>query len=85
MPCGLLYSALAMASLANGAAAGAAAMLLFALGSAFSLACAPWLMRRLQSWAGGARGERLAGLLLSLLALQALWMDVQRQVQLWCA
>lgn len=84
MPCGLLYSALALASLANGAPVGAAAMLLFALGSAFSLACAPWLLRRLQAWAGGVRGERLAGLLLSLLALQALWMDVERQVRIWC-
>ena len=85
MPCGLLYSALATASLANGASTGAAAMLLFALGGAFSLACAPWLLRRLQAWGAGARGERLAGLLLSLLALQALWMDLDRQLLIWCA
>jgi len=84
MPCGLLYSALAMASLANGPATGAAAMLLFALGTGLSLAAAPWLLARLQAWAGGMRGERLAGLLLSLLALQALWMDLERQVRIWC-
>jgi len=84
MPCGLLYTALATASLANGASTGAAAMLLFALGSAVSLASAPWLFERLQAFAGGVRGERLAGLLLSLLSLQALWMDLERQWQLWC-
>ncbi|HSV61144.1 MAG TPA: sulfite exporter TauE/SafE family protein [Variovorax sp.] len=85
MPCGLLYSALAMASLANGVSTGAAAMLLFALGSAFSLACAPWLLWRLRAWGGGARGERVAGLLLVLLALQALWMDLERQLLSWCS
>ena len=41
MPCGLLYSALLVASLSGGPLEGALSMALFALGSGLSLALAP--------------------------------------------
>jgi sulfite exporter TauE/SafE len=43
MPCGLLYSALFVASLSGGPLDGAAAMALFAVGSGLTLAVGPWL------------------------------------------
>ena len=46
MPCGLLYSALLVASLSANAVEGAAIMALFALGTSVSLTAAPWLMLR---------------------------------------
>jgi sulfite exporter TauE/SafE len=79
MPCGLLYSALALASLGNGPIEGAIAMVLFALGSGVSLATAPWLWQRLRARMARAAdgwGARMAGVLLATLAAQALWMDV---------
>lgn len=88
MPCGLLYSALALASLGNGPAEGALAMLAFGLGSGSMLLGAPWLWERLRGHSGfgeGRWGSRAAGAVLVLLALDALWMDVGRQVALWCA
>jgi hypothetical protein len=87
MPCGLLYSALMLAGLANGPAQGALVMALFALGSAFSLILAPWLWQRLRSGGGASRkewGTRLAGVLLAAVALQALWMDLGPQIEIWC-
>ena len=87
MPCGLLYSALALASLGNGPLQGAVAMLAFALGSGAALVLAPWLWQRLHARLprGEGWGTRAAGLLLALLALDALWMDLGRQVAQWCA
>ena len=87
MPCGLLYSALALASLGNGPLQGALAMLAFALGSGAALVLAPWLWQRLHARLprGEGWGTRAAGLLLALLALDALWMDLGRQVAQWCA
>lgn len=82
MPCGLLYSALLLAALGNGALAGAGAMALFAAGSGLSLALAPWLWRRLRG--RGTWGARLSGVLLAAAALQALWTDLARQVAAWC-
>lgn len=87
MPCGLLYSALLLASLGNGPAQGALAMALFGIGSAASLVLAPWLWQRLrwrldavrQSW-----GTRVAGLVLIAVATQALWTDLQHQIEIWC-
>ena len=68
MPCGLLYSALLVASLSGGPLEGALAMALFALGSGLSLALAPALYARLQQAGnqlkpglGHARGRRAAG------------------------
>lgn len=88
MPCGLLYSAVLLASLGNGPLGGAAAMALFALGSALPLMAAPWLWQRLRGGFGPLSqrwGARLAGLLLALLSLQALGLDLRRQIELWCA
>lgn len=48
MPCGLLYSALLVASLSGGPMRGAVSMALFGLGSALSLAAGPWLWRWLR-------------------------------------
>jgi sulfite exporter TauE/SafE len=87
MPCGLLYSALLLAGLANGPLQGALAMALFALGSGMSLLIAPWLWERLRSGAGGRRreaGTRIAGGLLAAVALQSIWMDLGRQIEIWC-
>jgi len=87
MPCGLLYSALLLASLGNGPLQGGLAMLLFAIGSGLSLLLAPWLWQRLR-WSGGAVpqawGARLAGALLAAVALQALWLDMAHQIADWC-
>ena len=86
MPCGLLYSALLVASLSGGPLDGALSMALFALGSAVSLSVMPWLLVRL----GGANrarrewGTRAAGLLLVLVAAWALWMDTADRIALWC-
>jgi sulfite exporter TauE/SafE len=86
LPCGLLYSALMLASLGNGPLQGAGLMALFALGSSLSLLIGPWLWQRLR-WGGGARqtwGARVAGLLLAAVAVQALWSDLIRQIDAWC-
>lgn len=88
LPCGLLYSALMLAALANGPVQGALAMTLFAFGSGLSLWLAPWLVQR-AGWRIGALrqqlGTRLAGVLLVLLALEALHLDVVHQIAIWCA
>jgi uncharacterized protein len=87
MPCGLLYSALLVASLSGGPLEGAVSMALFALGSGVYLALAPgalkWLRqagnRFKQDW-----GTRAAGFLLVLAALWALWMDLAHRIAIWC-
>lgn len=56
-PCGLLQSALLVAALANGAAGGAVAMLVFALASSAGLIAAPFVWRKLGR-GGSARAER---------------------------
>lgn len=87
MPCGLLYSALLVASLSGGPLEGAAAMALFALGSGLSLALAPHLLTRLQEAGNRLRqdwGTRAAGALLVLAALWGLWMDLAHRVAVWC-
>ena len=87
MPCGLLYSALMLAGLANGPVSGAAVMALFAVGSGLSLMLAPWMLRRLGAGGGVLRedwGSRLAGALLAVLAARALWLDLGHQIELWC-
>ena len=87
MPCGLLYSALLVASLTGGPLEGALAMALFAVGSAASLMLAPVLFARLQ---GGGKllnedtGTRLAGCLLAIAAAWALWIDLAHRVAQWC-
>ena len=87
LPCGLLYSALMLASLGNGPLQGAGLMALFAMGSSLSLLLGPWLWRQLRWSGGGARqawGARLAGALLAAVALQALWSDLSHQIEAWC-
>ena len=87
MPCGLLYSALLVASLSGGPLQGALAMALFALGSGLSLSLAPALYARLQQAGNRLRqdwGTRAAGGLLVLVAAWALWMDVAHKVAVWC-
>lgn len=87
MPCGLLYSALLVASLSGGPLQGALCMALFAAGSGISLGLAPAALRRLQEMGNRLRkdsGTRIAGLLLAATAAWALWMDVAHRVTVWC-
>lgn len=87
MPCGLLYSALLVASLSGGPLQGALSMALFAVGSSVSLLLAPWLFARLQQTGNRLRqdwGTRAAGGLLALAAAWALWMDLAHRVAIWC-
>jgi len=87
MPCGLLYSALLVASLSGGPLEGALSMALFALGSGISLGLAPAAFRKLQELGNRLRkdwGTRIAGGLLAATAAWALWMDVAHRVAQWC-
>lgn len=87
MPCGLLYSALLVASLAGGPLDGALAMALFALGSGISLGLAPSALRKLQEMGNRLRkdwGTRIAGGLLAATAAWALWMDAFHRFAVWC-
>lgn len=87
MPCGLLYSALLVASLTGGALEGALAMALFAAGSGMWLLAAPRLIAGLRERANQMRqdiGTRVAGLLLVIAAVFALWIDVAHRVAQWC-
>jgi sulfite exporter TauE/SafE len=86
MPCGLLYSALLVASLTGSVAGGALAMALFAAGSAVSLVIARALLLRLQRSGNAGRdwGTRLSGLLLVGAAGWALWMDLGQRIAAWC-
>lgn len=87
MPCGLLYSALLLATLADGAVQGAAVMLLFALGSTAALLVAPWAWERLRgadALLRGPLGTRFAGLLLAVAGGHAVWADLQGQIAQWC-
>lgn len=85
MPCGLLYSALLVASLTASAWEGAWVMSSFAVGTSVSLFAAPWLMLRLQQARSGAWGIRLAGAALAGVSAWALWMGVTQPTGLWCA
>ena len=87
MPCGLLYSALLVASLSGGPVQGALSMALFAAGSSLSLMLAPLLWARLQKTGNRLRqdwGTRVAGGLLALAAVWALWMDLGHRIAVWC-
>jgi sulfite exporter TauE/SafE len=85
MPCGLLYSALLVASLSANAIDGAATMALFSLGTSVSLTAGPWLLLRLRGARSGAWGIRLAGLALATTSGWAIWMGITRPTGLWCA
>jgi sulfite exporter TauE/SafE len=85
MPCGLLYSALLVASLSANALEGALIMALFSAGTSISLTAGPWLLLRLRGGRSGAWGIRLAGLALAATSGWALWMGVTNPTGLWCA
>ncbi|HSV82710.1 MAG TPA: sulfite exporter TauE/SafE family protein [Ramlibacter sp.] len=87
MPCGLLYSALVVASLSGGPWQGALCMALFAIGSGVSLGLFPGLLQRLRGAGNRLRqdwGTRAGGLLLAATAAWALWADVFHRIALWC-
>lgn len=88
LPCGLLYSAVMLASLQSQWLQGALVMLAFATGSAIVLALAPVLWRSgqqsISDWLSEKLGMRISGLLLVVLSLVALWMDVMHHDKLWC-
>lgn len=85
MPCGLLYSALLVASLSANALEGAVIMALFSLGTSVSLTAGPWLLLRLRGARSGGWGIRLAGLALAVTSGSALWMGITQPTGLWCA
>jgi sulfite exporter TauE/SafE len=88
MPCGLLYSALLVASLSGGPLQGAVAMALFAAASSLGLVLAPQVLARIRSAGNRLRqdwGTRAAGGLLAATAVFALWMDLSEQIAVWCA
>jgi sulfite exporter TauE/SafE len=84
MPCGLLYSALLVASLSANVFEGAAVMALFAFGTSISLMAAPWLLLRLRGGQSGGLAIRLAGLALALTSGWALWMGMTNPTGLFC-
>ena len=87
MPCGLLYSALLIASLSGGPLDGALSMALFAAGSGIGLALGPQMLSRLRQAGNGLGkdwGTRLSGLLLAAAAAWALWADLAHRVAQWC-
>lgn len=88
MPCGLLWSALLVASLAGGPLEGAIAMALFAAPSSIGLLAGPWLFGKLRGAGSPLQGDwgtRAAGLLLAVAAGWALWMDMAHRIAEWCA
>lgn len=84
MPCGLLYSALLVASLSANAWEGAVIMALFCIGTSVSLTAAPWLLLRLRGAASGSWAIRLAGLALAVTSGWALWMGLTNPTGLFC-
>jgi sulfite exporter TauE/SafE len=84
MPCGLLYSALIIASFNGNPLDGAISMAAFAVGSSASLFLAPWLWLKLKTKAVEPYGMRLAGLLLSGASAWAIWMDLTHNTKVWC-
>lgn len=84
MPCGLLYSALLVASLTANALEGAAVMALFSFGTSISLTIAPWLLLRMRAGSSGAWAIRLAGLALAVTSGWALWMGLTNPTGLFC-
>ena len=84
MPCGLLYSALLVASLSADAWSGAAIMATFASGTSLSLMAGPWLLLRVRGGRSGALAIRLAGMALAGTSGWALWMGISQPSGLWC-
>jgi uncharacterized protein len=87
MPCGLLYSALLVASLNANAVNGALSMASFAIGTSVSLMLGPLLWLKLKNGKLGVTEDtsmRLAGLLLASAAGWAIWMDLMHNTKIWC-
>lgn len=87
MPCGLLYSALLVASLNANAVNGALSMTTFAVGTSVSLMLGPLLWLKLKNSKIGVTEDtsmRLAGLLLAAAAGWAIWMDLMHNTKIWC-
>ncbi|MDO8448266.1 MAG: sulfite exporter TauE/SafE family protein [Rhodoferax sp.] len=84
LPCGLLYSALLVATLTGRALEGAMVMALFALGTSVSMMAGPWLWLRLRGKGTGEWGVRLAGLALAASSVWALWMGFAHDAAPWC-
>jgi uncharacterized protein len=84
MPCGLLYSALLVASLSANAWQGALIMALFSIGTSVSLTAGPWLLLRLRGAQSGSWAIRLAGLALATTSGWALWMGITNPSGLFC-
>lgn len=88
LPCGLLYSAVMLASLQSQWLQGALVMMAFAIGSATIMAIAPVLwqsgQQALPSWFKETTGMRISGIMLVVLSLIALWMDLMHHDKLWC-
>ncbi|WP_296508499.1 sulfite exporter TauE/SafE family protein [Rhodoferax sp.] len=86
LPCGLLYSALLLASLAGDVMSGAMVMALFALGTSVAMMAGPWLWLRLSlaRLGDGQWGIRLAGAALSAASGWALWMGLVHNQAPWC-
>lgn len=85
LPCGLLYSALLVASLTGRVLDGAFVMALFAVGTSVSMMLGPWLWLRFGKNSNGDWGVRLAGLALSGSAAWALWMAYAHAEAPWCS
>ncbi len=86
LPCGLLQSALVIAGLASGPAAGAAVMATFALASAPGLVALPlWLQRNAKGGRGAtAWSLRAAGALLAAGSLFALGHGLWQRIAAYC-
>jgi sulfite exporter TauE/SafE len=87
-PCGLLQSALLVASMTQNPWSGASAMGLFAMASAAGLLVAPGMWRLLRGRADGPGFERrlarAAGALLAAAALFAMGHDLWPPIAAWC-
>ncbi len=85
LPCGLLYSALLVATLSGTALHGAALMALFALGTSVSMMAGPWVWIKLFKQSNGQWGVRIAGLALAGSSFWVLWTGFARDAAPWCA
>lgn len=84
MPCGLLYSALLVASFQGSVMKGALSMMAFAIGSGLSLAFASTLLNTMQRQGIERLAMRATGLLLMLSSGWAIWMQLMHATQIWC-
>ena len=72
LPCGLVYSAVALAATGGSAAAGASVMLVFWLGTLPALLAAGASAGRLNRWISNPAARRLAGIVMLVLGVLAL-------------